>query len=70
MASPRPYKVTTSGAAGAAPSGAVPIELYGAARGPVAANEVSVASIPNLTGANVQLALADIAARLAAVEAK
>lgn len=30
---PRPYKVTASGAAGAAPKGAVPIALYGAGSG-------------------------------------
>lgn len=33
-----------------------------------AATTVTVAAIPNLTGANVQLALADIAARLKALE--
>lgn len=65
--SPIPHVVKSSGAAGSAPEGAIPIDLYGASSDAPTFSELA-GTVSGVTGANLQAILEDLATRLAAVE--
>lgn len=66
--SPIPHVVKSSGAAGSAPEGAIPISLFGADSGGVPAFSELTGTVSGVTGANLQAILESLATRLAAVE--
>lgn len=64
-----PFVATSTGDAADAPSGAVPIDLYGVeGAGSVPAFSEITGSVSGVSGANLQAILEDLATRLAAVE--
>lgn len=66
---PIPYVVADSAPASNAPSGAVPINIYGVPAGQVPTFAQIPGTVSGITGADLQAILEDISTRLAAVEA-
>lgn len=67
MANPIPHVAVTTGDVSEAPSGAIPISLYGVESSSVSFSEIE-GTVSGVTGANLQAILNSIASRLAAVE--
>lgn len=66
--SPIPYVATTSGAASAAPHGAIPISLYGAGSGTAPAFSAIPGTVAGATGSDLQAILNALTARIVALE--